>query len=102
MRRIGYAGPVSYVVGSVLDTLPEQAPDVIALARLDTDWYSLTKHELEHLYPRLPAGGVLIIDDYGHWAGSKKATDEYLGVHDPGMMLEAVGYAVRVGIRHYA
>ncbi len=40
-----------------------QAPDRIALLRLDTDWYASTKHELEHLYPRLAEGGVLIIDD---------------------------------------
>ena len=38
---------------------------------------SSTKKELEILYPRLNKGGVLIIDDYGHWKGSKKAVDEY-------------------------
>ena len=41
----------------------------IALLRLDTDWYESTRHELEHLYPRLAPGGVLIIDDYGAWQG---------------------------------
>ena len=35
------------------------------------------KHELKHLYPLLTDGGVLIIDDYGTWAGVKKAVDEY-------------------------
>ena len=40
-------------------------PPEIALLRLDTDFYSSTKHELVHLYPRLASGGVLIIDDYG-------------------------------------
>ena len=28
--------------------------------------------------PRLTQGGVLIIDDYGDWAGARKATDDYL------------------------
>lgn len=45
--------------------------------RLDTDFYSSTKIELEILYPRLVKGGVLIIDDYGSWEGSKRAVDEY-------------------------
>ena len=47
------------------------------LAILDTDYYKSTKHELNHLYPLLIRGGVLIIDDYGTWAGVKKAVDEY-------------------------
>ena len=36
---------------------PRQAPERIALLRLDTDWYESTRHEFEHLYPAcLPAG----------------------------------------------
>jgi O-methyltransferase len=69
---------IHYVQGKVEDTVPECAPDQIALLRLDTDWYESTRHELEHLYPRLAAGGVLIIDDYGWWQGSHDATDEFL------------------------
>jgi hypothetical protein len=66
-----------YVVGKVEDTVPGTAPDRIAVLRLDTDWYASTRHELEHLYPRLEPGGVLIIDDYGWWEGARKAVDEY-------------------------
>lgn len=69
---------VHLVKGPVETTIPSQAPDAIALLRLDTDWYSSTKHELEHLYPRLVPGGVLILDDYGAWAGHRKAVDEYV------------------------
>ena len=35
----------------------------IAILHLDTDWYESTRHELQHLYPRLTSGGVLIVDD---------------------------------------
>jgi O-methyltransferase len=68
-----------FVVGRVEDTLrePLNVPDKIALLRLDTDWYSSTKTELEILYPRLVQGGVLIIDDYGHWLGCQQAVNEY-------------------------
>ena len=63
-----------FVKGRVEDTLPAQAPDTISLLRLDTDWYESTRHELVHLYPRLSRGGVLIIDDYGHYAGARKGS----------------------------
>lgn len=63
--------------GKVEETLPGQAPDRIALLRLDTDWYESTRHELEQLFPRLSPGGVLLIDDYGAWAGARKAVDEF-------------------------
>ena len=69
---------VHFVEGKVEDTIPGQAPEEIAILRLDTDWYESTRHELTHLYQRLAPGGVLIIDDYGTWKGSKDATDEFL------------------------
>jgi len=68
-----------FVVGQVEETLKVDVPHEIALLRLDTDWYSSTKIELDVLYPRLSRGGILIVDDYGHWQGSKKAVDEYFG-----------------------
>jgi O-methyltransferase len=78
MASTGYPpGNVTYCKGMVESTLPGQAPEQIAILRLDTDWYESTRHELEHLYPRLAVGGVLIVDDYGYWAGARKAVDEY-------------------------
>jgi hypothetical protein len=68
---------LAFVQGRVQETIPRQAPPQIALLRLDTDWYESTLHELEHLYPRLADGGVLIVDDYGHWQGAKRAVDQY-------------------------
>ncbi|MEM7810128.1 MAG: TylF/MycF/NovP-related O-methyltransferase [Planctomycetota bacterium] len=69
---------VRLVEGPVEQTLPGEAPEQIAILRLDTDWYESTKHELETLYPRLSVGGVLIIDDYGYWRGSRQAVDEFI------------------------
>jgi hypothetical protein len=66
----GYpAEQVRFVQGKVEDTIPGQIPEQIALLRLDTDWYESTRHEMIHLFPRLVRGGVLLIDDYGHWQG---------------------------------
>ena len=68
--------------GKVEDTIPGTIPDRIALLRLDTDWYESTRHELVNLWPRLSPGGVLIVDDYGTWAGARKAVDEFLDRED--------------------
>lgn len=79
---------VHFVTGLIEQTVPAEAPPSIALLRLDTDYYRSTRHELEHLAPRLAPGGVLIVDDYGHWRGSRKATDEYLqSMEERGMHL---------------
>ena len=68
-----------FIQGKVEDTIPAKIPQRIALLRLDTDWYESTKHELEHLYNLVVPGGIVIIDDYTAWAGSRKATDDFIG-----------------------
>ena len=79
MVETGYPSEkVVYHQGRVEETIPDGAPDQIALLRLDTDWYASTRHELNHLYDRLSPGGILIIDDYRYWQGSYQATHEWL------------------------
>jgi hypothetical protein len=96
----GYpASKARFVRGPVEETLPAHAPDQLALLRLDTDWYESTRHELEHLYPRLAVGGVLIIDDYGHWDGCRKAVDEYFSSVAPPVLLTRVDYTARVAVK---
>ncbi len=90
---------IHFVRGPVERTLTELTPDRIALLRLDTDWYESTKAELEILYPKLLRKGVLIIDDYGHWKGARKATDEYFSAHRIVPYLMRADYTSRVVIR---
>lgn len=68
-----------FIKGKVEDTLVEEKnlPSKISLLRLDTDFYESVKISLEILYPRLVSGGVLIIDDYGHFKGAKIAVDNF-------------------------
>lgn len=101
MQHTGYPTHlVHYVEGRVQDTVPANAPESISVLRLDTDWYESSKHELEHLYPRLSAGGVLILDDYGWWSGVRKATDEYFEAHPPAPLLVRVGSSgARVAVK---
>lgn len=71
-------GEIRFVKGPVEATIPHEIPAEIALLRLDTDFYSSTKHELEHLVPRMAPGSILIVDDYGTWLGARRAVDEFL------------------------
>jgi hypothetical protein len=88
-----------FVQGRVEDTIPGQAPERISLLRLDTDWYESTYHELEHLFPRLSLNGVLLVDDYGHWLGAKKATDEYMKKNNIKILLNRTDYSARIGVK---
>ena len=100
MVSTGYPeSKVIYVRGPVEQTIPTTLPGPIALLRLDTDWYASTRHELDHLFPRLVQGGVLIIDDYGHWQGVRRAVDEYFAANDVKVLLHRIDYAGRIFVR---
>ena len=86
-----------WVAGFVEDTIPGSAAERLALLRLDTDWYRSTRHELTHLGPRLSSGGVLLIDDYGHFQGARQAVDEYLATQPP-VLLHRVDYSARMAM----
>lgn len=88
------------IKGNVEQTLMEEKnlPEKISILRLDTDWYASTKIELEVLYKKLVKGGVLIIDDYGHWQGAKKAVDEYF--KNKNIWLHYVDYTCRYIIKN--
>jgi hypothetical protein len=90
---------IHLIKGMVEDTIPERSPEVISILRLDTDFYASTKHELIHLYPRLAAGGALVIDDYGYMPGARAATDEYFASPERPMLLNRVNFTVRAGIK---
>lgn len=89
---------LDFVAGDVLKTIPSAAPGQIALLRLDTDWYESTHHELVHLLPRVAPGGVLIVDDYGHWSGARQAVDDYLAATGRRLFLCPLDYTGRLAI----
>ncbi len=100
MATTGYpADKLVFVEGPVEDTLPARAPAAVALLRLDTDWYQSTRHELEHLYPRLSAGGVLVLDDYGSFEGARQAVDEYFAENGIGLYLHRVDSTGRIAVK---
>ncbi len=102
-RNMGSTGypqdQLHFVVGRVEDTLPAQAPDAIALLRLDTDWYESTIHELRTLWHRLAVGGILIVDDYGQWQGARQAVDEFFAQLDSPPFLMRIDYSGRIAVK---
>ena len=85
-----------FVEGRVENTLPARLPSPIALLHLDTDWYESTYHELVHLYPTLSPKGVLILDDYGHWQGARRAVEQYFDEQGICPLLSRTDYTGRV------
>ena len=90
---------VILVKGDIHETLTKEKniPKNIAFLRMDTDFYSSTKTQLEILFPRLVNGGVLHIDDYGTCPGVKKAVDDYF--QSESIWLHRVDYTCRLLIK---
>jgi O-methyltransferase len=61
------------------DTFPSAAQEIdqVAVLHCDGDWYDSVLLSLETFYPKVPSGGYVMIDDYGHWIGARRATDEF-------------------------
>lgn len=100
LQSTGYpTARLHFVVGDVEQTVPAEAPERLALLRLDTDWYESTRHELRHLYPRLHTGGVLIVDDYGEWDGARRAVDEFFATQAKPLLLQRIDHTARMAIK---
>lgn len=101
MKATGYpAENILYFKGKVEDTLPENSIGKIALLRLDTDWYESTKHELETLFDKVVPKGILIMDDYGHWSGARKAVDDFFAERRIFAFLNRIDYTGRLYIKN--
>lgn len=100
LNKTGYPQDrIHYIKGKIEETIPDTMPDKIALLRLDTDWYESTRHELIHLFPLMSPGSVIIIDDYGHWQGARKAVDEYWAANNVQLMLNRIDQTGRIGVK---
>jgi hypothetical protein len=84
--------------GAPTAPLGRESPERRSIARLDTDCDESTNCELDVLYPRRVKGGILIIDDYGHWEGARQAVDEYFAAN-PSLLLNRIGYAMCLAVK---
>jgi Macrocin-O-methyltransferase (TylF) len=76
---------VELVQGLFEDTIDLDEP--VAFAHLDGDWYESTLTCLERLAPLIVPGGRIVLDDYDHWSGCRRAVDEYFADR-PGFRFE--------------
>ena len=90
---------IEFIKGKVEDTIPGNIPKKISLLHLDTDWYESTYHELVHLFPLISKNGVLIIDDYGFWQGSREAVDQYFEENNIKMLFNRIDYNGRMFVK---
>jgi hypothetical protein len=98
--NINYLKNINFIKGKVEETLLDvkNLPKKISLLRLDTDFYSSTKIELNILFPLLEKNGILIVDDYGHFMGAKKAVDEFF--YEKKAWFHRVDYSTRLLIKN--
>jgi O-methyltransferase len=90
---------IHFIKGDVLETIVTERHPAIALLRLDTDFYDSTTAELNRLYSSVSSGGVVIIDDYGHWQGAKNATDEFFQKQEFRPLLNIVDATARLVVK---
>lgn len=79
--------------GLVNESIDENDVNQISILRLDMDWYKPTKIVLEKFYDKIQKGGLLIIDDYGHHSGARKAIDEFVEERDLSLNFRHINYS---------
>jgi hypothetical protein len=81
LNKQGLNENVDIIKGDILVTLDdylEKNPHLkISLLHIDVDLYEPSKHILEKLFDRVTKGGIIIFDDYGAFAGTNKAVDDF-------------------------
>ena len=99
MASTGYPGPVKLVKGMVEETARAPTAPAFAIVRLDTDWFPSAQVSMEVFWPLLVRGGVLVIDDYGHYKGQREAVDAYFAKHGITVKLNRVDYSCRTVVK---
>jgi hypothetical protein len=97
LQEQGLADNVDLVEGDVRDTIPrylsERQQMSFAIVNIDLDLYEPIKAALEHLFPLVVRGGVVILDDYEGFPGAKKAVDEYIEGHNRPERIQKFSFA---------
>ena len=85
---------VRFLKGYFKDTLPKAPIEHLAILRVDGDLYESVTETLEYMYPKVSAGGYIILDDYGdHLPPARKAVDDYRKAHGITTPIERIDYS---------
>lgn len=93
--KLGVSDIVKTVKGYFQDTLPNMrnAIGAIALLHMDSDWYESTQTILHNLYDQVVKGGLIQVDDYGHWEGCRQAIHEFESSRQTNFHLNSIDYS---------
>lgn len=94
-KSLGVVEGTHFVKGLFQDTLPDCRIDQIAFLHIDGDWYQSVKTCLINLYDKVAPGGIIQFDDYGYWAGARRAVDEFLSTRQIPCRLRKLDYSGR-------
>ncbi len=95
LSRLGVLDRCKFVKGIFQNTLPTTTVQKIAVLHIDADWYESVYACLENLYDKVSLGGIIQIDDYGHWSGARKAVDEFMRLRNLKFPLKYIDYTGR-------
>lgn len=87
------------VEGPCEETLHDHLPKRAAVIHIDVDWYQPTLESLRCLWPTLSVGGVIILDDYGHHSGARRAVDEYFSQQALPPFFSHIDYSCISGVK---
>jgi O-methyltransferase len=92
LRATG-ARPDEFVIveGLFEDTFQKKLPEQVALLHCDADWYQSVTLVLETIYPLMPQGACIILDDFGFWEGCRHAFYDFCQKQGETPLLERVG-----------
>ena len=93
ISKVGF--PLERVVfrkGFFKDTFKEPLPESVALLHIDADWYESVLDSLKTFYPLVVEGGTVVLDDFGHWEGTREAFYDFCKEYNIKPLLERVGY----------
>ena len=77
--------------GLFAETFTAALPHRVALLHLDCDWYDSVLAGLRTFYPRIPDGGIVVLDDFGFWEGTRRAFYAFCREFDVEPLLEHEG-----------
>jgi len=74
------------------DTFHQALPGVISLLHIDADWYESVMFSLDTFYDRVSDGGIVVLNDFGHWEGCREAFYDFAQKRNLRPVLERVGH----------
>ncbi len=74
------------------DTFKAPLPQAVSLLHIDADWYDSVMLSLNTFYDLVPDGGIIILDDFGHWEGCREAFYDFIAQRKLKPLLERFGH----------